>query len=335
MKKDAALRPRTVVFDLTRRCPLKCAHCGTSGSPSRREVADSNKIIDWIRQISKVTKHLVFSGGEQFLEPELLRAAIESAHKNNLHVEVQTSGYWAKTREKGLKFLREFPLFKILAVSYDKFHEKFLSIEYVRNAVISGLERGTPRVIVRGVHAGYTRRSKQKNISFLKKTFSSLADRLNFVSIPLDIGGRAAVTDRSVLGYKQAGKLPSKNFCNAYESIFIDSSGAVYPCCKSLSSLPNKDDVVIGDLNSEELENIMKRAGYLFLPNMLRKSGPQALVKWMDRNKGRGFTRELRKNLPCNDVCGLCYRIFGDKKYVNTVGRMGSVMPPVQKNMIG
>jgi MoaA/NifB/PqqE/SkfB family radical SAM enzyme len=288
-------------------------------------------MLDWIRQIGGVTKHISFSGGEQFLEKNLLIDAIDKAHKEGLHVEIQTSGYWARTVKKGTEFLEQFPRFEQLAVSYDRFHEQFLPVDTIKNAVKAGGVVGIKNVVVRGVHVGHSKKARRTNILFLRKQFNGLGDKVSFLSIPLDIGGRAARSDRKDLYYKAAGRLPSRNYCTAYQSLFIDSQGFVYPCCKSLSSLPDKEDVSIGNLRYDDLETILKKAACLPIPNILRKSGPQTFVKWMDKCGERGLTGDLKTNLMCNDVCGLCFKLFGNKKYVEAIGRMGDIMTPFNK----
>lgn len=83
--------PLVVHFDLTYRCPLRCAHCYLTGGKKQLECT-LNEVKDILEQLADAgTLYLTFSGGEIFLRDDLPEI-VSHARKLHFAVRLLTSG---------------------------------------------------------------------------------------------------------------------------------------------------------------------------------------------------------------------------------------------------
>ena len=86
---------------LTFRCNAECRHCFFESGPHREEVMNPDLGIQAIDEAAKLgAEWISFTGGEPFLEQDLLENLIEYANELNLNTEVVSNGFWAETPEK-------------------------------------------------------------------------------------------------------------------------------------------------------------------------------------------------------------------------------------------
>lgn len=104
---------------------------------------DPQEIINWISMIanSRESKHIVFVGGEPFLQKSL-RTYIYHGSKVGLITTVVTNGYWASTEEKAEDILKSFPGLNCIIASSDIYHLEFIDKEIIYNLVRACLKLG-------------------------------------------------------------------------------------------------------------------------------------------------------------------------------------------------
>jgi organic radical activating enzyme len=127
---------------VTMKCPLECAHCGIESSPRREEILDRELIVSRLREIGEQGKiqQLIITGGEPFAVRPLLHAILEVALEYDIYTYVQSSGFWASSRERAIATLTQLPRITHLGISADEYHESFVPLQYVKNALEAAIE---------------------------------------------------------------------------------------------------------------------------------------------------------------------------------------------------
>lgn len=92
--KSARNRRPVVVWNLTRRCNLRCLHCYTASEPGRRYAGElstdeAKTVIDDLAAFR--VPAILFSGGEPLIRPDIFKL-IEHARSRKLHVVLSTNG---------------------------------------------------------------------------------------------------------------------------------------------------------------------------------------------------------------------------------------------------
>jgi len=198
-----------------------------------------------------------FSGGEPFLEYDLLKELIEVSSGKGLKTEVVSNGSWGQTREEAHTILK--PLIEsgldVLNLSIDDFHSEFIPFESVMNAYWAAIDLGLKIVLM--VSTG-----KDSKI-----TSESLPELLGDDRIQV-VGKSRIPNSNSVLfetqftparrgaGLKYDPVLFSEMKCSdVLKDIGVAPNGAVMPCCGPLGT-----KTILGNVKDEGLDVILDRA---------------------------------------------------------------------------
>jgi radical SAM protein with 4Fe4S-binding SPASM domain len=117
--------PKSVIWDVTYACNLRCPHCLTDSGPGRDGTLDTEeafRVVDTLAA-SKVL-YLSLTGGEPFLRRDILELLARIAD-TGMRVDVATNGFLLPARI--IKGLRELPVFQV-QVSVDGIganHDRF------------------------------------------------------------------------------------------------------------------------------------------------------------------------------------------------------------------
>lgn len=131
-----ALRPvpaAGVFLALTRRCPLRCAHCSTDSALSSEE----HDATPFRRLVESFTAEdrpelILMSGGEALLRPALVRDLATAARERGTRSYVLSGMYFARGRAALPGRLREaVDAVDHFAASLDEFHEREVAREHV------------------------------------------------------------------------------------------------------------------------------------------------------------------------------------------------------------
>ncbi len=128
-----------VAFLLTDRCNASCGMCCFSCSPKNRALLDVSMVKDYIRQAAELgtVKSVSFSGGEAMLYYDQLRECVAFAKACGLKSTLVSNGFWGADIEKGRALLGGLVEDGLtdLSLSVDQFHQEFVPIEAVMNAM--------------------------------------------------------------------------------------------------------------------------------------------------------------------------------------------------------
>lgn len=128
-----------VSFIMTNRCSASCDMCCFSCTPEGKELLDKELIKDYIRQASEIdsVKSIAFSGGEAILYYEQLKECMQYAGEFGFRTTLVTNGFWAKDYKQGyhkIQGLVEAGMTD-MSISVDKYHQQYVPIQSVRNAI--------------------------------------------------------------------------------------------------------------------------------------------------------------------------------------------------------
>ena len=136
---------------ITYRCNAECCHCFFESGPNREERMDLKLGLKAINEAARLgVEWISFTGGEPFLELNLLEELVDYSTYIGMKTEVVSNGYWAKTpaiAAQVLESLRKRGL-DVLNLSIDDFHQEQVPINNVRNAYNTALKLGIKIVIM-------------------------------------------------------------------------------------------------------------------------------------------------------------------------------------------
>lgn len=292
---------RSLGIVLTLRCPLECAHCGVSSGPARNEAVGGDWLVSSIREAGpkQRLRLLMITGGEPFLEPTRLKAILREAAEFGIQASVDTSAHWASGLIHARRFLEKFPGLTHLNVSADAFHEPFVPLGHVRNALLAALEQGIhPSLMVRVFD--------QSGDPFLERLYRGLGEPL-LRRVSLDLAGIGPVGRAAELAVPPAAqRRPSRAFpagaCDFAHQPLVTHDGTLLVCCNQRVARKYKP-LQLGNLEDTSLEELTRAAHENLLLQALRVWGPRELAEWLVAD---GLGGRLQGSYRGNDLCSLC-----------------------------
>ena len=211
---------------LIRACNASCDICGIESSPRCKEKLDTELIkkhINSMKDIPELTS-VGLTGGEQFLDFELLKDFVQYITKCGKDVSVMTNCFWAKdykTAYEKLSILKQLGL-KNLGVSFDYYHNQFIPEESVRNALRAARQLS----IITSINVMHT--AKWTMGQLYDKLGEDLVDTVS-QSFPCFPVGRAK---EKVPEENFVKNIPSAHcYCSGGGNYTIKYDGTIYPCC--------------------------------------------------------------------------------------------------------
>lgn len=130
-----ALRPvpaAGLIIELTRRCPLSCAHCSTSSTMTGDEPSGEAviRLVDTF-SIEDRPEVIALTGGEPLLRPRLVSELTKRAHRVGTRVHVLTGMFFARSQTVPPTIRRALEGVDHVSASLDTFHEREVPREAV------------------------------------------------------------------------------------------------------------------------------------------------------------------------------------------------------------
>jgi hypothetical protein len=300
------LQVKNVDFLLTFKCPAKCQHCSYKAGPTRTGYIKAKEASGYLKELtSKQSLQSVWvHGGEPFLYFDCLEHIIKDAKKLEIPRRgVITNSFWAKNEKianKKLEKLKEIGL-TVLTFSCDFFHQEFIPIEYVRNALKSAVNIRFGDIYVDSYFVGditsdnYFNRITKSNLEVLEEI-----GNIEFHRLPMSVEGRS--TD--LIEYVElkteipAGKCPVPFWIEGDlqkpQTIEIDCEGNLTLC----------PGICIGNTNFQSLTKIIQDydVNEHAILSIISKEGPIGLLKIAQE---QGF----QQNQQYANECHLCYEM--------------------------
>lgn len=142
------MRFSAILFNIVEQCNLRCRHCGFFRSERSGEMAETC-LVRWAAQaIEYGIPQVIFTGGEPFTRPGLLRAGVSAVRSAGGKSGVFTNASWAAGVAEAVRVLEPLEGLSQLFVSTDLYHLESVPPERVRNAIEAALAVGIRNVVL-------------------------------------------------------------------------------------------------------------------------------------------------------------------------------------------
>ncbi len=292
-------------FYLTQKCPLRCDHCYIDSHPNRTERMEQRELLAWIDELAAIpsVKYLVFSGGEAFLEREMLAEALARAASYDFFTTVITSAYWARDPAIARREVERLAGLSHLIVSVDQPHEAFVPLPHVRNAVLAAKEFGVLSTVGIGMYASeHADAAYRQELIGLIRVYCGQPDRV--VSQQFELVGRGA-RQLSPARLELSGQFPGGT-CPIMSPV-VDTDGSVYTCCGIGPPVRRDDPHLVGNAREEALGAILQRQQADWLLQLLRTHGPVEVAR---QAVEAGLESQLGGRYESGGVCALCHDVL-------------------------
>lgn len=284
---------------ITARCNAACTHCSTSCGPQRIEALTRAQITELMDEAARLNKdpelYFCISGGEPFLDFDLLLQIVAHGASLGAVVSCQSNGYWAANDLQAhdrLSRLKAAGL-DVLGLSISRFHDDFVRRSRVHRALTFARDLGLTTVLKCAVDQD----GKSSGLEAWAR--SSGADEIEIFPIHPYLRKGAEPIHAGVPATKGVPEGP----CPA-ALMTVREDGRAYTCC-----MPGafNEFLMLGQVRQESLEDLYGRFQLQGRQQVLRRFGPNYFAR---AAMEQGYGKRLRDSYV--DVCDLCSHIGGD-----------------------
>ncbi|MFX0000345.1 MAG: radical SAM protein [Candidatus Hodarchaeota archaeon] len=306
------MRVNHVDFLLTFKCTAKCQHCSYKAGPDRTGCIKPKESLKYLKELTtlKPLESVWVHGGEPFLYFDYLEDVIKQAKNLDIPCRgVITNSYWAKNKKIAKKKLEKLKNLGLTALTFstDFFHQEYIPIEYVRNALMSAVALRFEKIFVDSYFVGEITSDNDFN-QITKKNLEILGEikDVEYHRLPMSIEGRGtALAQYAKLGEEiPSGMCPMPFWIDGDlknpDTIEIDCDGNVTLC----------PGICLGNTNIQSLTKILQDYDVDNHPilSVISKEGPIGLLKLA---KEKGFQQPQKFVSECH----MCYE---SRKYLKS-----------------
>jgi MoaA/NifB/PqqE/SkfB family radical SAM enzyme len=296
---------------VTCRCQVACPHCIIEAGPHRTEDMLLDEAMDWIGQIAHYRDHHIrvvsLTGGEPFYDLDRAQAMAECAESCGLLVSAVTNAYWASSKAEAVRVLRKLRAIRMLSFSTDIYHQEHIPFERIENAIAAARECDVPYTV--GV---CTENDQDEAYLAVIRQLERITDRKTILPAVTFPAGRAL---------KRLGRLkyqttpePPLSACAAGSAPIIFPDGRVIACIGPVIDLRTPHPLMLGNLHSSSLEEILTKAETNPILHAIRLWGPRKLIA-MAQEAGLGA--HLPDQYIKDSVCNACYSLMVEPALVS------------------
>ena len=265
-----------IVFSVTRRCPLRCAHCVTSSAPELQfPLLGHDAAARWASELAALAelglRHITFTGGEPTLALGEIALLARAAKAAALEVSVVTSGSWGGNDRQAARVVAALGQWvDCWDFGYDTFHAEHLRPESLARAVNAVLPLA-PSVIVRICDDGTA-----ATADIIATLQAQLGEAAMLMVQPTYAIGRGVET----FGLDGAG--PDLDLPCMATGPFVREDGSTGPCCASLSyGAAGRHPFDYGSAARDGLAVVWRRWRDDQLLRLIRLAGFRLPLRWL------------------------------------------------------
>lgn len=310
---------RRLKIAIGRLCNAACGHCSVECGPWRREALDSGTILSCIDEAAKLgMSRIELTGGEPLLRANELLGFLERARGHGLQTLIYTNAFWAKTPDLALRRLAELRERGLTAMAFstDRFHQEFIPISRVVNALEACSELGISASVI---------------VCYLDDEPSLLE------TVALLHQYTSRIFLQSVAPFGRAAGLPQERmarwpFSKAAAPCLgttpaVAPDGRVTLCCAPPLYMPvdvaRISPLILGWIDSEPLSQIVLRAQENPLLQLLVAEGVGAILARIEALQPGLFQPRPEGYF---GLCDLCMQVLGSEPFLS---RVGPLLPSV------
>lgn len=302
----------SLAFVMTDTCNAACGMCCFSCSPQKKTLLDKELVKDYIQQASELEtmKQIAFTGGEAIIYYNVLKECMEYAKSLGMSSTLVSNGFWGKDYDAGfqkMKGLKEAGL-KHISLSMDKFHQEYVPVESMRNAIMISRELGILSAItLMDLKDG-------ESVYYSIENFRDILYGCDLIVYPCFPAGEAKQHIAEDQFIYECSSLSAR--CTFDNTITVLFDGTMMMCCSQFSR--DIDMVKIGRFGETTLKEAIANFNGNDLLYVLLNNGFGWYVEL-----ARSFGKNVREK--CCVSCHLCHELFTDRDFVERS------MPFVQK----
>jgi len=297
----------TISLFLTVRCSSRCRHCGAWETQAARGDMTTEEITRLVAMMGEVPAigAVGLTGGEVFVVRELLRHAVSELRKAEIPYTFTTNAYWAKDRETAREMLSDFTDTIGIGFSTDSFHQEYIPVTRVINAVRAAVELSIPYNI--------------------RVTMAEGDDKDTILHGLIDAG----IPNPDVVGFapvmylgQAKDRISPEEFpddnplrpCLSLRTPFVFSGGALYACCGEAGNITGEHPLYLGNVFTDGLETLTAKYDTDPVLKAVYDIGPRAMWELLDEPP-----RNDRERLLLRSPCGTCRLLFEDESRTERV----------------
>lgn len=279
---ELLVQPRTAAILMTYQCTAACDECCFSCSPHLTGTALTyEKIKSFLDQVSEIPsiKIVVFSGGECFLDFELLKQCIQYATQLGLLTRCVSNGFWAKNLEQArqkMHSLKSVGLHEMNFSTGDS-HQQFVPVDSVLNGTIASVEESLYTCIAVETNSSkkFTAEDFKKHPLYLEYLASTSKEK--FVKV-MPATWVSFHTD-NVYDFNQKIEYdPNDQGCEGmFDTISLEARGDVVGCCGITSN--DIEEFHLGKLSNQNLDEMHENHQNDFLKIWIFVDGPKKVME--------------------------------------------------------
>ena len=288
----------------TYHCQASCLHCIVEASPKRKEFIPLREVHNWLDQISSYhngqIKAVALTGGEPFSDLEHLTSIARKASSVGLLITAVSNAHWATSYEVALNILKSLPDICVFTFSTDKYHQRVIPLERIKNAVNAAQKLGRSYSIA--VCTGsYMEEETQKTLDYL----SDLTPPETINNAYIFPVGRAR---RQVKNTRYPSSTdPPRAACSMAHAPVILPNGDIVACFGPIVAIKSEHPLLLGNLYRQSLFDILDQAEMNTILHAIRIWGPYKIIEMMKKD---GLKKDLPDEYVTGSICCTCYDIF-------------------------
>lgn len=282
---------KNVDFLLTFKCPAECQHCSYKAGPNRTGYIKPKEAVQYLKELIKMEplQSVWIHGGEPFLYFNYLEFILKDAHNLDIPRKgVITNSFWAKNEKIASKKLDRLKKAGLTTITFssDFFHQQFIPIDYVRNAITSAVNIGFDVIYVDSYFVddittdNYFNQITKKNLEQLDQI-----EGVEFHQMPMSVEGRATDLMQHIKLSDEipSGKCPVPFWIDGDledpKTIEIDCEGNITLCpglCIGNTQIQSLTEIIQGyDINKHPILSVIWKGGPIGLLNIAQEQGFQ------------------------------------------------------------
>ncbi len=288
-----------IVVLLGNKCTAECEMCCLDANIHCDKELELNRIKEFVLSAKELDNIRIFnfSGGEAFLYYDTLLELVKCCKSINKYSTVITNGFWAKdynTTYEKIKTLKESGL-DSLGVSYDQFHEKYISVKNIKNILKASKILGIP-ISIQSVIV-----SELNNNEWVNKIGSDLVDvSINFIGC--DPVGRAS---RFLDNNCYIRETVSRGcICRKSGTLCVSYDGRIWPCC---APFVFTTDISVGNIynNVRTVSDALNKLEDNLILKVLRNKGFDFFIDIMNE---KNLMRIPNKVISSCEICSMLFK---------------------------
>lgn len=263
-----------LLLTVTRRCPLRCAHCSSSSTMAAEE-PDSLRLLRFVGSfdVRDRPEVVMMTGGEPLLLPELVAELAETARRAGARSAVLSGAFFARQDRIPAHILRALRAVDHFSVSVDVFHERQVPRADVFRVLRLVLDFGVPV----SVHATGSGPDDPYLADLVAETRQAFGDHVPMlVNTVRPVGRAAGWAAWSAVPLDRQRALP----CSMAAWPVVAHDGTVLACCNqhTVDQRPVPEHLRLGHIDSDDWATVRDRALSSPVLRMIRSTGPAYLL---------------------------------------------------------